>query len=132
MVDEENGEIFDEMKGQFEESFEIEVVQRSYKIVRYLRKKYRSRSGDRIITAPAPPKLIAGGRYSPNFAVHVAIGKYADHLPLARQEKMMAREGLVITRQTLWDQIDALASPSEAITRCAGMPSCFRRKLSTT
>ena len=110
LIDEESGEKFYEMKGQVEESQVIEVIQRSYRIVKYLRKKYSSSLNDRIITAPAPLKLIDGGRYSPDFAVHVAIQKYADHLPLARQEKIMAREGLVVTRQTLWDQIDALAA----------------------
>ena len=44
-----------------------------------------------------------------DFAVEVASGKYLDHLPLARQVKIMAREGLVVDTQTLWDQIEALA-----------------------
>ena len=35
--------------------------------------------------------------------------KYLDHLPLERQARMMAREGLEIESQTLWDQIEALA-----------------------
>ena len=39
----------------------------------------------------------------------VAIAKYADHLPLERQVKMMAREGLTIDSQTLWDQLNVIA-----------------------
>lgn len=50
-----------------------------------------------------------GGRYSTAFAVAVAISKYADHLPLERQVKIMKREGLVVESQTLYDQIEALA-----------------------
>jgi transposase len=35
----------------------------------------------------------------------VAVAKYLDHLPLARQVRQMARAGLRIDSQTLWDQI---------------------------
>ena len=61
-------------------------------------------------TAPAPAKLIPGGRYSLAFAVLVAVQKYLYHLPLARQERWMAEHGLTVTRQTLWDQIEAFAT----------------------
>jgi transposase len=40
----------------------------------------------------------------------VAISKYADHLPLERQARIMRREGLAIDSQTLWDQLATLAS----------------------
>ena len=56
-----------------------------------------------------PAKLIPGGRYSTDFAVSVAVDKYADHLPLERQVARMARQGLEVTSATLFDQIAALA-----------------------
>jgi transposase len=52
----------------------------------------------------------------------VAVSKYADHLPLERQVKIMKREGLDVQSQTLWDQIDALAkhlSPLRDLLRAA-------------
>ena len=58
-------------------------------------------------------KLFAGARYSVDFAVSVAIAKYADHLPLERQVKMMERHGLEIDSQTLWDQLNALGNVLE-------------------
>jgi len=94
---------------QCEESEEITVVQRRYVLVRQRRQKYRCQCNASVVTAPGPRKLISGGRYSPEFAVEVAIGKYADHLPLERQARIMEREGLSVGSQTLWDQIDALA-----------------------
>jgi transposase len=39
----------------------------------------------------------------------VAIAKYLYHLPLERQVRMYAANGLVVDSQTLWDQIEALA-----------------------
>ena len=65
------------MAGQFEEAEEIDVVERSFRIVRHKRQKYRCRCGAGIETALGPDKLVAGGRYSIDFAVDVAIAKFA-------------------------------------------------------
>jgi transposase len=97
-----------EMTGQSEDSEEIDVVERSYRLVRHRRQKYRCRCGGCVDTALGPPKLVPGGRYSVDFAVAVAVAKYVDHLPLARQVRQMARAGLAIDTQTLWDQLFAL------------------------
>lgn len=49
-----------------------------------------------------------GGRYSIPFAVDIAIAKYTEHLPLARQVKQLKRYGLIVNSSTLWDQLFAL------------------------
>jgi transposase len=97
------------MIGQFEESEEVDVLERRFVLRKHKRKKYRCRCGACIETAPLPPKLFEGARYSIDFAVEVAVGKYLDHLPLERQVRIMRREGLVTDSQTLWDQIERLA-----------------------
>jgi transposase len=96
--------------GQFEESELITSVEVRYVLKHVKQQKYRCRCGGCVETAPPPPKVIKGGRYSAEFAVHVAIAKYLDHLPLNRQTTMMARQGLSVQSQTLWDQIRALAA----------------------
>lgn len=103
-----NGSL-EEMGGQAEESEEIDVLAREFVLKKHIRKKYRCRCGACIETAPLPPRLVPGGRYSLAFAISVAISKYADHLPLERQVRIMKREGLVVESQTLYDQIEALA-----------------------
>jgi len=97
------------MGGQFEDSEEVTVVERRFVLVTHRRAKYRCRCNGAVVTAPGPDKLIPGGRYSVEFAVEVAAGKYLDHLPLERQSRQMAREGLAVDTQTLWNQIEALA-----------------------
>jgi len=99
--------------GHCEDAEEIDVVERSFRIVRHRRQKYTCSCGECIETALGPRKLIPGGRYSIDFAVMVAVAKYADHLPLARQVKQMARAGLIVDTQTLWDQIHALSAHLE-------------------
>jgi len=98
-----------EWSGQTEDSEEITSVKRQYILVKHKRKKYRCSCGSGPVTAPGPLKLISGGRYSLQFAVDIATEKYLEHQPLERQVRMMARQGLTVTSQTLWDQIERLA-----------------------
>lgn len=98
------------MIGQTEDAEEITVEERNYRLVLHRRQKYRCACNANVATAPGPPKLMAGGRYSPEFAVQVAVQKYADHLPLERQVEIMARHGLEVTSQALWDQLVAAAT----------------------
>ncbi|MBV1861761.1 MAG: transposase [Nannocystaceae bacterium] len=82
------------------------------------RQKYRCSCNGALRVAPGPRKAIAGGRYTLDFAVNVAVDKYA--LPLERQVRIMKRAGLVCDSQTLWDQLDALAvhlEPSDLALR---------------
>jgi transposase len=103
------------MAGQTEDAEEITVVERRFVLVTHKRQKYRCACNGCVDTAPGPVRLTArpdvrGRRYAPEFAVEVAIGKYGDQLPLERQARVMRREGLAVAAQTLWDQIEALAT----------------------
>jgi transposase len=95
-------------EGQDDESEEVDVIERRFVMTKHVRRKYRCRCGC-IEMADMPPRLVPGGRYSNGFAVEVAAGKYAQHLPLERQVKEMNGEGLIVDTQTLWDQVAALA-----------------------
>lgn len=104
-----------EMKGQYEEAGEIDVIPMRFVYKNHRRQKYACSCGSCIDTALGPDKLVPGGRYSVDFAIYVAISKYCDHLPLERQVRMMARDGLVVTSQTLWDQIERLTWVVESV-----------------
>lgn len=107
--------------GEFEESEMVDVVEVSYRVVKVKQQKYLCRCGGAVETALGPERAVRGGRYSLDFAIKVALDKYLDHIPLARQERIMHRHGLEVTPQTLWDQLDALAKRLEhrASTRAA-------------
>lgn len=98
-----------EMAGQTEDSERITTVTLTYQVEHHRRHKYRCACNGAVVTAPGPVQVIAGGRSAPEFGVGVAVAKYADHLPLERQVRMMAREGLHVDSQTLWDQLHAMA-----------------------
>jgi transposase len=103
------------MAGQFEESELVDFVEVSYRVVKVKQQKYVCRCGSCVETALGPERAIRGGRYSLAFAIKVALDKYLDHIPLARQERILRRHGLEITTQTLWDQLSALGQRLAAI-----------------
>jgi transposase len=98
-----------EMAGQAETSDRVTTVKLTYQLEHHVRQKYRCACNGAVVTAPGPVQVVPGTRYAPEFGVGVAVAKYLDHLPLERQVRMMAREGLVIESQTLWDQLNAIA-----------------------
>jgi transposase len=97
------------MLGQFEQSELIDVVEVEYRVLAVKRQKYACRCGGCIKTAPGPKRAAPGGRYSLDVAIKIIVDKYLYHLPLARQSRIMAQHGLVVTPQTLWDQLYAVA-----------------------
>lgn len=63
-----------------------------------------------IVTAPKPPQPIDKGLPGSGLLAHVITSKYADHLPLHRQEAMLARQGVELARSTLCDWMAAAAN----------------------
>ena len=62
------------------------------------------------ILAPAPARIAPGGFASAGLIAWALTAKYADHLPLYRQEHMLERWGAPISRQNLCDWV-GLATP---------------------
>ena len=104
-------------KGLVQESELITVVGVEFKLEKVTQVIYGCECPDTLVTAPGPDRVTPGGRYSLEFAAFVAAQKYLDHLPLARQQRMMERNGLDITRTALWDQTDVLAGHLEPTWR---------------
>jgi len=104
-----------EWKDGFEESEEIDVIERRVILRKHKRQKYVCGCGEAIETALGPQKLVPGGRFSIDFAIEVAIDKYADHIPLERQVRRFEREGLDVTSQSLFDQVHAVATACEPV-----------------
>jgi len=97
------------MAGQTEDTDQVTIIERRVVVCRHMSQKYRcTLCGSIDVAAGAPAPLVPGGRYTPEFAVAVAVDKYEDHLPLDRQVHRFERQGLVVTTQTLWDQLQAL------------------------
>lgn len=72
-------------------------------VIEHVRAKYRcEHAGEASIrTAAAEPSPLAKSNASAGLLAQVLTAKYCDGLPLARQERIFARQGLAISRQTL-------------------------------
>ena len=62
------------------------------------RPKYAYRNRDGVFQAPAPVHIIASGIPTERLLAQIAVSKYADGLPLYRQETIYARDGVEPSR----------------------------------
>ena len=72
-----------------------------FTVERHIRGKWVCDQCETLIQAPVPAQIIDKGIPTAGLLVHVMIAKFADHLPLYRQESIFGRAGLVIARSTL-------------------------------
>jgi transposase len=100
----------------------LEYVPASFKVIRHVRPKLSCGGCDRIVQkAAAPSRAIDRGLPGPGLLAHVLVAKYADHLPLYRQEAIYARSDVELSRSTLAGWVGAscrtMAPLSEALRR---------------
>lgn len=72
-----------------------------FTVERHIRGKWVCDQCETLIQAPVPAQIIDKGIPTAGLLAHVMIAKFADHLPLYRQESIFGRAGLVIARSTL-------------------------------
>ncbi len=74
------------------------------------RPKYGCRTCETaVVQAPAPPRPIDGGLPTAALLAHVAVAKFAWHLPLHRQTQMLAGQGVHLDGSTLVHWIERAA-----------------------
>ena len=72
-----------------------------FTVERHIRGKWVCDDCETLIQAPVPAQVIDKGIPTAGLLAHVMIAKFADHLPLYRQESIFGRAGLAIPRSTL-------------------------------
>ena len=76
------------------------------KVLQTRRPKYACRACDgEIAVAPLPASPIEQGMAAPGMLAHVLVSKFADHLPLNRQEAILRRHDIELPRSTLCDWV---------------------------
>lgn len=103
-----------------EVSERLEYVPASLYVIEEACQKYACGQGCTVVTAPKPMAPIEKGLPGPGLLAQVAVSKYADHLPLYRQEGMFQRHGITLSRQTMcgWmAQCAQLVSPLFALMK---------------
>ena len=84
-----------------ETSERLDVIPAQYRVIVTHRPRLACRACERIVEAPAPEHLIKSGLPTEAMVASVLVAKYGWHLPLYRQAKMLASQGIELDRSTL-------------------------------
>lgn len=84
-----------------EESVRLDVVRARFRLIVTIRPKYAYKEPAAILQAPAPEHIVEAGLPTEALLAQVAVSKYADGLPLYRQEAIYARDGVELGRSLM-------------------------------
>src|SRR3954464_10548152 len=80
----------------------LDVVPATVRVKRTIFPKYACRTCEgAIVQAKSPPRLVEGGMATTALVTHVAVSKFAWHIPLYRQAQIFAGQGVRLDRSTL-------------------------------
>jgi transposase len=91
----------------YDESEQLAVIPRQPYVILFKRAKYVPVNEDvpgaeqGVVIAPRAPQILPKAIAHSSVIADVVVGKFVDALPLYRQEKIFAREGIDIPRQTM-------------------------------
>lgn len=79
----------------------LDVVPPKFRVIVTRRPKYTFRGHDGVLQALAPAHIIESGLPTERLLAYIAVSKYADGLPLYRQEAVYLRDGVEISRSLM-------------------------------
>ena len=95
---------------------QLEYIPASLRVIEHIRLKYACKGCEgHVAIAPRWPEPIERGLPGTGLLAHVAVSKYVDHLPLHRQERIFARQGVTLARSTTCGWMAVIASLLEPI-----------------
>jgi transposase len=96
-------------------------------VERHIRPKYACKGcegveddGPTVKIAPVPPQLIPKSIATGSLVAHIVCAKFEDALPLYRQEKMFARLGIDLSRQTMCGWLVKVAEQAQPLMELLG------------
>jgi transposase len=89
---------------------QLEYKPASFHVLRHVRPKYACKACQaNVVIAEPPPAPIEKGIPGPGVLAHLVVSKYADHLPLYRQQAIFERHGVEVARTTLCGWVGRVA-----------------------
>ena len=83
----------------------LDYVPGVFTVQRHVRGKWACACCQTLVQAPVEPHIIDKGIPTTGLLAQVLVAKFADHLPLYRQEAIFGRAGLAIPRSTLGEWV---------------------------
>ena len=99
---------------------ELEYVPARFVVKRFVRPRLACTRCERFQQAPLPTRPIERGRPGPGLLAHVLVSKYCDHLPLYRESRIFARDGVELERSTLAGWVGKAAALLEPLADAVG------------
>ncbi len=100
----------------------LDIVPAKIRVIRHIRLKYACKNcegveddGPTVRIAPVPLQLIPKGIGTEGLLAHVIICKFADALPLYRQEKIFDRMGVDLSRATMSNWVVTVAQSCQPL-----------------
>ena len=93
----------------------LDVVAAKFRVIVTHRPKYAFKNEDGVIQAPAPAHIIEGGIPTEALLAQIAVSKYADGLPLYRQEAIYARDKVELDRALMAQWMGRLGFELESL-----------------
>lgn len=78
-----------------------------FTVQRHIRGKWVCRCCEKLVQAPVPAHVIDKGIPTPGLLAQVLVAKYAEHLPLYRQQRIFERAGVSVPVSSLADWVGA-------------------------
>ena len=107
----------------YEDSQKLEYIPETLRVNVYRREKYGSPMGaeeNGVITAALPPTLVPRCSADTGMLAYVAVAKFDDHLPLYRQERILLRQGVEMSRKTMAGWLGSLGTGLEPLWNLLG------------
>ena len=108
----------------------LDYIPARLRVERHIRYKYACKScegveddGPTVRIAPAPVQLIPKSNATAGLLAHIAVSKFADGLPLYRQQKIFDRLGIELSRPMLSNWM------VKAARSCAGLIDLLRNEI---
>lgn len=79
----------------------LDVMPAKFRVIVTRRPKYAYKGHDGVIQAPAPARIIEAGVPTEALLAQIAVSKYADGLPLYRQQAIYARDKVELGRSVM-------------------------------
>jgi transposase len=97
---------------------QLEYIPASMIVLEHIRPKYACQACEaHVAIADTLPQPIDKGLPGPGLLAHIAVSKYADHLPLYRLEGIFKRSGVELSRSTMGDWMAVIAELLEPIVK---------------
>jgi len=107
-------------------SEKLDYIPGIVQVERHIRGKWVCGKCETLVQAPVPPQVIDKGVPTAGLLAQVLVAKYADHMPLYRQEEIFARAGVALPRSTLAEWVGACGVKLQPL--CDAMKSLLLKR----